>query len=221
MEQSQEIKIPRAYSYNDIERRKFKILPLQGEWLRHLGDEVERTGSILIMGDSGHGKTTYAMKLMKALCKIEKVYYNTVEEGMKASFRRSLRLNGLQTVKSKFIFQSESYDEMVTRLKQKYQPKIVIIDSIQYCFRGKTKDDYLKLIEMFPDTLFIGISHIKKGQVIGAVAEEFYWLCQNRIYIEDFKAYIDKSRCGGDQKTPYIISQEKAAERELKLLKKG
>ncbi len=217
---SEQIKIPRAYGYEDIKRRSFDMLPLAGEWLHHLG-EMERTGSVLIKGDSGHGKTAYAMQLMKALCHIEKVFYNSVEEGMKASFKRSLELNGLKAVSNKYVFQSERYDDMMSRLSRKRQPKIVFIDSIQYCFRGKRKDAYHKMLEQCPNTLFIGISHIKKGAVVGAVADEFYWDCQNRIHIEDFRAYVEKSRCGGDELTPYIISQQKADERELKLLKKG
>ncbi len=210
----------RAYTYEDIAKAKFKMIPLQGEWLRHLG-RMERSGSILIMGDSGHGKTSYALQLMKVLCQIEKVHYNTAEEGMKASFKRSLDLNGLKTVSSKYVFQKESYDEMMQRLSRKRQPKIVFIDSVQYCFRGKRKEDYHRMLEQCPDTLFIGVSHFKKGAPVGAVADEFYWDCQNRIFIQDFKAYVDKSRCGGDEVQPYIINQQKADERELKLLKKG
>ncbi len=87
----------KAYTYEDIAKAKFKMIALQGEWLRHLG-RMQRSGSILIMGDSGHGKTSYALQLMKALCQIEKVFYNSVEEGLKASFKRNLDLNGLKSV---------------------------------------------------------------------------------------------------------------------------
>ncbi len=215
-----ELEVKRAYSYTDIERKEFDIFPFSGEWLRHLG-EVEHSGSILIMGDSGHGKTTYALQLMKALCGFEKVFYNSAEEGMRASFRRTLNLNGLKSVSSQYVFQSEGYDDMVKRLRRKRQPKVVFIDSVQYCFRGKKREDYHRMIEMFPKTLFVGISHYKNGKVKGAVADEFYWDCQNRILVQDFKAYIDKSRTGGDELTPYIISKAKAEERELKLLKRG
>ena len=56
--------IPRAYTYEDLARKKYKTLPLKGAWKEHLG-EIERAGSILIYGDSGHGKTTYALQLMR------------------------------------------------------------------------------------------------------------------------------------------------------------
>lgn len=214
------MKLEKAYNYSDIENRKFTMLELEHEWKRHLG-EMERSGSVIIMGDSGDGKTTYALQMTKAISPIERVLYNSAEEGIRASFKRSLLLNNMKVVKSRFKYVSEGYDELFARLKMKRQPKVVIIDSAQYFFRGKSVKDYFDLIETYADTLFIFISHIKKGMPKGAVAEEIYWDCQNRIIVSDFKAYIDKSRCGGDETTPYIISQEKADERELKLLKQG
>ena len=212
--------VKKAFSYADIEKRNFKMLLLSGEWQRHLGD-MERSGSVLILGDSGHGKTTYSMQLAKAICAIERVLYNSAEEGIRASFKRSLRLNNMQTVKSKITYTKEHYDVLFERFKNKRQAKVVIIDSVQYCFRGKKINDYYKLIETYDDTLFIGISHIAKGLPKGAIANEFYWDCQNRIYIQDFKAHVQKSRCGGDEIEPYIINAKKAQDREVKLLQKG
>ncbi len=212
--------VKKAYSICDIEKRDFKTISLSGEWKRHLG-QIEQSGSILIMGDSGHGKTSYAMQMAKAFCQQEKVFYNSAEEGIRQSFKRSLSINNMKSVAANFTFSKEDYDTMVARLTKKRQPKIVIIDSIQYCFRGKRKNAYYDLIERFPNTLFIGLSHVKKGMPTGAIANEFYWDCQSRTIVKDFKAYTDKSRCGGDEKTPYIISQVKADERQVKLLKKG
>jgi len=213
-------KIPRAYSYKDIARKQFSMLPISGLWKEHQG-ELERSGSILIYGGSGHGKTTYALQFMKSLCKLEKVHYNTVEEGMKASFKRNLKLNGLQFISNQYTFQSEYYEDTVARLQRKRQPKIVFIDSVQYFFRGKKREDYFKLLELFPDTLFVFISHLQKGGPKGAIAEDIQYDSQNVVRVQDFKAFIEKTRCGADETKPYIISKEKAEERELKLLKNG
>ncbi|MXV37695.1 ATP-binding protein [Flavobacteriaceae bacterium Ap0902] len=201
--------IPRYYSHEDAEKAKFKILDFQGEWLRHLGNP-ERASSILIYGGSGHGKTTYALQLMKYLCEFGKVFYNTVEEGMSASFIRSLELNNVKAVKGKYVFQSEFYDDMVKRLDRRNQPKIVFVDSVQYCFRGKRDGDYFNLIERFPDTLFIWTSQMSKGMPKGAVADAIMWDSQAVIKVEHFKAYVNKSRCGGDELTPYIINKKKS-----------
>lgn len=213
--------IKKASSYADIDKRNFTFLELKDEkWSNHLG-LMERTGSVLIKGDSGHGKTSYTLQLVKAICAVEKVHYSSPEEAHRASFRRALRLNNMKSVQSKFTFAKETYDELFERLSRKRQKKVIIIDSIQVFFAGKKREDYYRLIETFSDTLFIGVSKVNKGKVVGAVADEFYWDCQNRIDISDFKAFLEKSRCGGDEVTPLIISEQKAHERELKLLKRG
>ncbi len=216
------IRIPRAYTYTDIERKVFDVLPLQGEWKRHLG-EIERAGSILIFGASGHGKTTYALQLMKYLCEFEKCFYNTAEEGMKKSFQRNLQLNGLKSVSSKYSFQKEDYEQLVVRLEQKRQPKIVFIDSVQYLFRKYKRggeDKYFELIEKFPNTLFIWVSQMEKNEPKGAIADVIKWDAQNVIKVADFWASIEKTRTGADIISPYLISQQEAEKRELKLLQK-
>ncbi|MGC1471509.1 MAG: AAA family ATPase [Psychroserpens sp.] len=212
--------VKKAYSYSDIAKRKFKMLELDGEWKRHLG-VMEISGSVIVMGDSGAGKTTYALKMSKAISPVEVVLYNSAEEGIRASFKRSLELNQMIAVKSRFRFVKEDYDQMFERLKMKRQPKVVIIDSAQYFFRGKTIADYFKLIETYNNTLFIFLSHIKAGLPKGTVAEEIYYDCQNRILVKDFAAYVLKSRCDGDETKPLIIVAKKHEERNLKLVKKG
>ena len=211
-------KIPRAYTYNDIANKSFNVFPFTGIWGEHQG-KPERAGSILIYGDSGHGKTTYALQLLKYICRFEKAFYNSVEEGMRDSFKTNLKINGLKSVSHLYTFQSEFYDTTYQRLDRKRQPKIVFIDSAQYFFRGKTELDYFKLIQKFSNTLFIWISHIQGNAPKGSIADAIKWDAQNIIRVEDFKAYTEKSRCGGSEITPYIISQEKADERELKLVK--
>lgn len=220
--EKEEVKVKKFLSYEDITRRNYKTFSFKNpEWARHQGI-IECSGSIFIMGDSGHGKTTYCLDFVHQLTDFEKVYYDTAEEGMRNSFKRALLLNNMKKVKSSVFFQKERYDELVKRLRRKRQPKVVFIDSVQYVFRGKRVQHYFDLIEEFNDTLFVFISHVDKSyNPKGSVAEEIYWDCQNRVVIKDFKATIDKSRCGGDEIKPYIINQERAAARELKLLRKS
>ena len=212
------VTIPRAYTYEDLARKKYKTLPLKGVWKEHLGD-IERSGSILIYGDSGHGKTTYALQLMRELCQGEKVLYNSLEECGSLSLLTNLERAGLKQYKNKYLVCGEPLDNLIQRLSRPQQPKIVFIDSVQACFRGKKTEDYHNLILQFPQTLFIGISQMRKGMPKGAVAEEFYWFCQDRVLVQDFNAYIEKTRTGGNELEPYIISEIKAGEREAKMIR--
>jgi hypothetical protein len=219
MENNEKTIIPRAYTYEDLARKKYKTIDLSPQWTDHLG-KVERSGSLLIYGDSGQGKTTYALQLMKELCQKEKVLYNSLEECGSLSLIENLDRYGLKQYRKRYTVQKEYVDKMMLRLDRPQQPKIVFIDSIQECFDGKPASLYNKLIEAFPNTLFIGISQTdSKGNPKGAVANKFYWLSQNRIYVKDFRAYIEKTRTGANELEPYLISAEKAQERDFKLLK--
>jgi archaellum biogenesis ATPase FlaH len=212
--------VKKALSFSDAKKKRYNLLKINHpEYDRHLGT-MELTGSVLIKGGSGNGKTTYMLKLVKVLCKQEPVHICTPEESGRHSFFRALELNNMEECGNRFSFSADCFDELYARLKRKRQKKIIVIDSIQVFFKGKKRDDYYKLINSFPDTLFIGISKVNsKGDVVGAVADEFHWDCQNRIRVEDFQAYLEKTRCGGDQGTPLIISKVKAQERGLKIVK--
>lgn len=209
-------KVKKAYSYGDIQKRNFKTLNLTGEWLEHIG-KPERSGSWVAYGYSGNGKTSYEMQLAKMLCGHEKVHINTLEEGMRQSFKDALNRNNMASVKNRFTFQSETYDELWKRLDRKRQPKIVFIDSLQYFFRRKRLDHYFELLEYFNDTLFIFMAHsLKGGQIKGSIAEDILYHSDCKLYIKDFVCEVQTSRYGGSK--PFVIYEEGAKQRQVKLL---
>lgn len=212
--------VKKAYSISTLEKKNFKYIPLSGEWAKHLG-EVEFTTSTLIMGDSGHGKTAYSLQMANAIGEHTKIHYNTAEEGLTASFYRNLKYNNVKRINANFQYSKDDYQTMVDRLNMRKQPKVVFIDSIQYCFKQLPREAYFDLIKMFPTTHFVGISHFESGKPTGAAAMAFYWDCQNRIMIKDWAATIVKSRTDGEENVPFIISQKKYDERNGILLKKG
>ena len=219
MKEAKKTDVPRAYNYADIINHKFKVLDFNGDWLNHIG-KPERAGSWVVFGYSGNGKTSYELQLAKYLCNFEKVHINTLEEGMKLSFKKALLRNNMKAVKSKFTFHSENFDQLVKRLSRKRQPKIVLIDSLQYFFRRKKIDDYFWLLNNFPDTLFIFIAHAtKSGQIKTNLAEDILFHSDLKIFVKDFMATIQTSRYGGS--APYLIYKKGYEDRQLLLLKKG
>lgn len=208
--------VKKAYSYADIEKRSFTTLDFRGEWLEHIG-QPERSGSWTIHGYSGNGKTSYEMQLAKYLCSFEKVHINTLEEGMRLSFKKALIRNNMKSVKTKFTFQSENYDELIKRLDRKRQPKIVFIDSLQYFFRGKRLKHYFELLDRFPTTLFIFIAHsLKNGQIKGSLAEDILYHSDCKLFVKNYVCEVLASRYEGAE--PYVIWDEGAKARQLQLV---
>jgi len=199
--------VPRAISIIDFYKRKANLLAFKGEWLRLVG-KPELTGSWFVWGNSGNGKTAFALQLAKYFTNFGRVAYNSLEEGASESLRRNMKLAKLEQVNGKLILlDKEPITYLIKRLKIHKSPKIIIIDSLQYS--GLNKDSYKKLISRFSNKLFIIISHADGKQPAGRTAKSIKFDANVKIWIEGFKAHA-QSRYGGGE--DYIIWQKGADE---------
>lgn len=212
-------KVKRAYSYEDISRKKFESIKIHEDWEAHLGSPQLGNSQWIVYGDSGHGKTSYLLQLAKMLCAFYRVHYDTLEEGMKKSYQMALERSNIKSVKSKFVFSQETLKELTVRLDRNRRPRIVIVDSIQYFFRGCKVQDYFNFIEKFPNITFIWVSSIKGRLPAGAIAEAIYYDCDIRIKIENFEAIMEKNRF--EAYGSHIIWEEGYQRSQTKLLSKG
>ena len=211
--------VKRAYSYEDINRIIFKTIEINEEWKPHLGEPQLGNSHWLIFGDSGHGKTSYVLQIVKMLCQnSQRVHYNTAEEGLKKSFKMALKRNNLKGV-SGFNYSQESFSQLSERLSRKRQAKIVVIDSVQYFFRGMQSKHYFEFINQFKDTTFIWVSGADGKKPRGKIAEDIYYDADIVVNVKDFEANIEKNRF--EAYDSRVIWQQGFNERQLKLLQKG
>lgn len=154
------------------------------------------------------------MQLAKYLTKWHLVAYDSIEEGISASFAETLRRCRMNEVKaSRFIvLNNEDIKDIECRLSKRKSPKIVIIDSIQ--FLGLNTETYLRWKKRFPEKLFIYITHLQGQYPEGKTALKIWRDSDVVIKVEGFRAY-PTSRYGGGK--PITISEEKAAMFELQL----
>ncbi|MBB6499130.1 ATP-binding protein [Pedobacter cryoconitis] len=206
-----EIIIKKAKNLTDLRNQRFKTFAFEAEFKDSFGIP-ETNGTWLIWGDSGNGKTRFALQLAKYLCRFGKVFYNTLEERSRLSFRQALEDNHMEAVGSKFGFETEGYEELCARLSRKRSPKIVIIDSLQY-FRI-TVNQYISLRNQFPKVLFVFISHAKGDLPKGAVADEIRYDADIKILVKSFTGQV-RSRFGGNH--PFTIWEKGVRNAALKL----
>lgn len=179
----------------------------EGKWQELIGDP-EIKGGWLIYGPSGNGKTRFAMQLCKYLSKFERVAYDSLEEGLSKSVQMAFRAVNMYEVKSRvFLLDAEPMDELIIRLKKHKSPNIVVIDSLQYS--GMTYNDYKTLRSLFPQKLFILISHAEGKNPAGRVAKSIKYDAFVKIWVEGYRAFA-VSRYGGGE--PYTIWDEGADE---------
>lgn len=199
----------RAFNINDLLSKKFDLMPFDGEWKESFGEPCKQF-SMMLCGDSGHGKTDLAIKLGKYLTRFGKVAYNTIEEGFSHTLKMAMERNSMEQVSDKFlILDREQLPDLTKRLRRQRSPNFLIIDSIQYL--QMTKDEYFQFKnEFYPKKGIIYISHVEKnGEVKGALARSIWYDVDIQVPVEGFKAFPKKRLNGGGN--PFIINHERAA----------
>lgn len=203
-------KTKRPYSCTDILTKKYNTIDFEGAW-RDLCGTPELSGCWIIYGESGNGKTSFAMQLAKYLTHFEKVYYNSIEEGLSLSIKRCVKQVKMQEVKSRFwLLDKEDIPTVEKRLRKKQSPNIIFFDSIQYM--GLNKDQIKDLVDRYPNKLFIFISHAKKGEPRGSTAEAVKYHANIKIQVVGYKAYAVSRYSEGSTTIPYTIWEKGAAE---------
>lgn len=197
----------RAYSVDDILNKKFNLMPFEGQFKESIG-QPELTGNWIVGGKSASGKTTFVFQLCKYLTRFDRVYYNSLEEGLRRTTQVVVKRVGMDEVKRRFIYTKEPIDDMIIRLKKPKSPGIVVVDSIQHAMLKK--DQYLRVTRQFPNKLFIWVTHFKNGAPSGNTAEFAWYDADVKMTVEGFKMFADSRYLNGEPK-PYIIWEEGAA----------
>lgn len=201
----------RAISLDELERSKFTEFDWDGEWFDFFGD-IGFEGVMLVWGESGNGKTTFALKLCKYLAsKGKKSIYDSLEQGRSKSMQKQIKLAGLtsaNTRKGMFnLLDKESIDELKIRLRKKHSADFIVIDSLQYS--GMNYKAYQELKDEFAGRkLIMLISHAEGRRPAGRVATSIRYDADIKIQCEGYRASC-LSRLGGGK--PYTIWHEAAA----------
>jgi hypothetical protein len=197
----------RAISVNEIMNTNRRAMAFEGGWLESFGSP-ERTGSWLIWGNSGNGKTRFALQLAKYLCNFGKVAYNALEEGNSMSMRMAIEDVGMMEVQRRFVlYDKEPIGDLFERLEKKKSPDFVFIDSAQYS--GMNYKQYQLLVDSFRHKQFIIVSHADGKLPAGQVARSIRYDSHCKIWVEGYRAF-PTSRYGGGK--PFTIWHQGAYE---------
>ncbi len=188
--------INRARTYTDLMRQKVNELDFEGDWLKSFG-KPEITGTWLIWGNPGNGKTRFALQLCRYFASFVRVAYNSLEEGDSKSIRQAIIEVGMNDVKNNFmLLDSEPIEELKVRLRRRKSPEVIFIDSWQYT--GLNYAEYKKLRAEFKHKLFILISHAEGKNPEGRTAKSIRYDSFVKVWVEGYKAF-PASRYGGNE----------------------
>jgi len=190
---------------NGLLNYKPKTIPFEGRWYDLVGNP-EASGSWIIWGQSGQGKSRFAIQLTKYLAlKGLKIAYISLEEGLSATLQKAFLETGVADCKRKIeIWNETEIADLNENLKKQRSANVIIIDSLQYL--GLNYGDYKTLRDTFRKKLFIFISHAKDGnEPQGHTASKIRYDASVKISVKDFIAYAT-SRYGGG--IPFTIWSE-------------
>ena len=166
---------------------KYETMDFDGPWLDAFG-RPERRGVWIIWGNSGTGKTTFALQLCKYLCRFGKVAYDSLEEGACLTMQNAFRREGMMEVNKRFLLiDNENMEELSVRLKRQKSPDIMVIDSFQYT--GMNYRQYIEFKERHRRKLLIFISHADGKLPNGRAAKSLMYDASLKIYVEGFRAF--------------------------------
>ena len=193
----------KSFSITTLEKKKFDTLEgLSNEWINTIGD-VQSNLTMTIAGDSGHGKTTFALQLVKMLVEHGKVYYNSVEQGFSKSLQSGIEHAGLTSIEPKYknrvVFgDRDDFETMMEKLLTN-KAKFVFIDSVQYM--NMTYHQYKRLIKTHPKKGFILISQLSGDKPKGAYAQDIEYAVDVKGYVKNGE-FTCRSRFG--QTEPFM-----------------
>lgn len=179
----------RTISNRSVTQARFRTAEFDGEWLASFG-KPELRGSWLVFGGSGSGKTTFMLKLAKYISQFRKVAYNSLEQGLCLSLQVVWnRVEMGEAGGNVVLLEKESLAELRERLDKKRSPQVVIIDSVHY-WLGFKMNDYMSLLESYPDKLFIFVAHEKNGEPKGSMAQYIRYNSDIKIHVEGYTAFV-------------------------------
>jgi len=195
----------RAVTVEQLINTEFSIIEFTDRWEASFG-KPEVSGVWIFWGDSGNGKTRFAMQLARELTKFGKVCYDSLEEGARRSMQRAvIEENMIEVARNFLILHREPVEELKERLRKRRSPEIVIVDSYQYS--GLTKRTYIEFKEEFHNKLIIFLSHAEGKHPEGRSAKFVRYDADIKGRIEGYKVF-PVSRYGGGE--PYVIWHEGA-----------
>ncbi len=179
--------LQRALTVKNILDKNFDLFDFKDEWYNAFA-RPETTGVWFIWGNSGNGKTTFVIQLIKELAHFGNVLLNSREEGTRHTLQTNLIRFDMGDVKAnKVHFVDEPIGDLTTRLKMKKSAPIVVIDSFQYM--QLSYKDYIAFKSEFPNKLIIFISHADGKNPAGRSAKSVKYDAGLKIWVEGYRAF--------------------------------
>lgn len=174
-------------SLHELQLKQFKTLDFMGEWKKLIGTP-EQNFALMIYGQAGHGKSTFAVNLSEYLANnFGYVLYNSAEEGVSLSLQDKLKKVNSDKIR---VSSFKDFESIKKHLKQSVS-RFVVLDSVNHMNLTPEQVETLKKID--PTRGFISIHQVtKSGEFKGD--NKFLHNCDIEIIVDDRVPIVKKNR---------------------------
>ena len=186
------------------------MVKLHNPILREAIGFAERKGCWLIYGSEKNGKTWLAGIIAKDLAIDERVWYISAEEGTDESFKGSMRRAGITTADKIIWDEYMPIEEIIKELGgAKKRMGVVILDNLTMYFGEITALELKKkLLDAFPDKLFILLAHEERREPDGSLARMAKKIGKVIFHVKGLTAFITSRYAPGGE---LVIDEGKSA----------
>lgn len=199
-------KLPKALTVANIINQSVNRIDLPDEWYQAFGKPQDK-GIWFVWGGSGSGKSVFVMMVCKVMAQLGyKVFLNIMEEETDdTDFIDRINMLNMNDVKDNFLARSYAYKDLITFLRRKNSPKVVVIDSATYFFENI--EEFKALKKMFRNKIFIITGHANGKNTRSRLEEDIMFDAKIKIFVNGFLA-LCKGRTIGPNGGRFIIWEE-------------
>ncbi len=198
-----------ALGIDQFHKKKFKYLAFEGVWKKFIGHLI--TGSFvgIIYGQSGQGKSYFAIRFAKYLCKFGRVAWLSYEQKHDPDLQAATKRYKMEEQKGIFIpinplakrkAGMTLFEELCEYLSKKSTPEFVFIDSLDYLLAtgALTLEQYFFIKENYGKKRgIIFLSHEDKNLPESKIGKKIMYDGQFAIRVFRHTARMVKNRVGG------------------------
>jgi predicted ATP-dependent serine protease len=209
----------KTISLKTLLNNEYPLLGVSEEVRNHLGD-LERGFTMLIYGESGSGKTTYALGYLAPYLAAYhgKVYYNSKENGEGSAVQHVLKHSRMaaHVPEGRMYFgDRDNYEEMLNKIKG-LRPSFIFIDSLDYMNLTQQQYKHLEALchkgpKRYWSSLIV-ISWSQGGKPKSQHGKAIEYMVDVKVTVERGTLRA-KSRYGATQ--PYTIFATKTAQTSI------
>lgn len=194
----------RALTVSNVLAIRINNIKFKGRFYDVFGNPQKKS-RWLVWGQSGSGKSSFVMQLIKEFAETEKTLLVSLEESLDdENLQDRLRMFKMQDVSKNFTIVDDNLEELNERLSKRNSPQVIVIDSAPYFFMGYQFTDYIDFTRKHKEKTLIFIGHANGQQPKSELEQKIMFDATQKVIVSGYLA-TNKGRKFGPHETQLVV----------------